>query len=63
MIQNKLEIGIKNDKCFDLMKIFDWQMQASHNLQLSKDTFYTAVALTKKFFAKETNQMFSSKMI
>jgi hypothetical protein len=54
---------IKNDKCFDLTNIFDWQMEASYNLQLSKDTFYTAVALTKKFFAKETNQMFSPKMI
>lgn len=38
-------------------------MEASQNLRLSKDTFYTAVQITKKFYSISRNQLFSHQII
>ena len=38
-------------------------MEACQNIRLSKDTFYTAVQIAKKFYNKERNQLFPHKII
>ncbi len=38
-------------------------MEATETLHLSKDTFYTAVAMAKKIYEKQRYQRFSHKVI
>lgn len=38
-------------------------MEACESMCLSKDTFYTAVQINKKFYKKERNQLFPHKLM